>query len=293
MKENLYAWIKNLAVFYLLFTMVLHLVPAGKYEKYVRFFMGLLLILILLIPVFTLFGKAEELGESFQLLYDKKEEERKVQEGENLQKMFIWKSLEQQLEEEIAEDLMKKNMKAEKVEVLIEGENVKAVLYLQSEPDQELERRLKDELLGQWGILAGNCQIQVKKINRTQWITLFLVGLLLGVIAVPTEKKTGSDNRVRNAAREEIQEQGNASALEQRLQQVLSDVEGVGKVQVMLMTGNEKSTFGFGNDNSELITGVLIAAQGADDPVTVREIQQAVMALFQVEAHRIKVIKMI
>ena len=96
-----------------------------------------------------------------------------------------------------------------------------------------------------------------------------------------------------NTAREEIQEQGNASALEQRLQQVLSGVEGVGKVQVMLMTGNEKSTFGFGNDNSELITGVLIAAQGADDPVTVREIQQAVMALFQVEAHRIKVIKMI
>ena len=91
MKENLYAWIKNLAVFYLLFTMVLHLVPAGKYEKYVRFFMGLLLILILLIPVFTLFGKAEELGESFQILYDKKEEERKVQEGENLKKMFIWK----------------------------------------------------------------------------------------------------------------------------------------------------------------------------------------------------------
>ena len=281
MKENLYAWIKNLAVFYLLFTMVLHLVPAGKYEKYVRFFMGLLLILILLIPVFTLFGKAEELGESFQLLYDKKEEERKVQEGENLQKMFIWKSLEQQLEEEIAEDLMKKDMKVEKVEVLIEGENIKAVLYLQSEPDQELERRLE------------TARSRLKKINRTQWITLFLVGLLLGVIAVPTEKKTGSDNRVGNAAREEIQEQGNASALEQRLQQVLSDVEGVGKVQVMLMTGNEKSTFGFGNDNSELITGVLIAAQGADDPVTVREIQQAVMALFQVEAHRIKVIKMI
>ena len=67
------------------------------------------------------------------------------------------------------------------------------------------------------------------------------MGLLLGVIAVPTEKKTGSDDRVGNAAREEIQEQGNASALEQRLQQVLSGVEGVGKVQVMLMTGNEKT----------------------------------------------------
>lgn len=143
------------------------------------------------------------------------------------------------------------------------------------------------------GSLLETARSRLKKINRTQWITLFLVGLLLGVIAVPTEKKTGSDNRVGNAAREETQEQGNASALEQRLQQVLSGVEGVGKVQVMLMTGNEKNTFGFGNDNRELITGVLIAAQGADDPVTVREIQQAVMALFQVEAHRIKVIKMI
>ena len=149
MKESLYAWIKNLAVFYLLFTMVLHLVPAGKYEKYVRFFMGLLLILLLLIPVFT--------------LYEKKEEERKVQEGENLQKMFIWKSLEQQLEEDIAEDLREKNMKVENVEVLIEEETIKAVLYLRSEPDQELERRLKDELLEQWGVLAGNCQIQVEK----------------------------------------------------------------------------------------------------------------------------------
>ena len=163
MKESLYAWIKNLAVFYLLFTMVLQLVPAGKYEKYVRFFMGLLLILLLLIPVFTLFGKAEELVDSFQLLYEKKEEERKVQEGENLQKMFIWKSLEQQLEEDIAEDLREKNMKVENVKVLIEEETIKAVLYLRSEPDQELERRLKDELLEQWGILAGNCQIRVEK----------------------------------------------------------------------------------------------------------------------------------
>lgn len=163
MKESLYAWIKNLAVFYLLFTMVLHLVPAGKYEKYVRFFMGLLLILLLLIPVFTLLGKADELGQSFQLLYAKEEEERKIQEGENLQKMFVWKNLEKQLEEEITEELKKKYMEVKGVEIHIEGETIKAVLHLQEEPDQELERGLKDELLEQWGISAGNCQIQVEK----------------------------------------------------------------------------------------------------------------------------------
>ena len=143
------------------------------------------------------------------------------------------------------------------------------------------------------GSLLETARSRLKKMNRTQWITLFLIGLLLGVIAVPTEKKNGSDNGTEKAVREEVQEQGNASALEQRLQEVLSGMEGEGKVQVMLMTGKEKNTFGFGSDSSDLITGVLIAAQGADDPVTVREIQQAVMALFQVEAHRIKVIKMI
>ena len=148
--------------------------------------------------------------------------------------MFIWKSLEQQLEEEIAEDLMKKNMKVEKVEVLIEGENIKAVLYLQSEPDQELERRLRMSFWENGGSLLETARSRLKKINRTQWITLFLVGLLLGVIAVPTEKKTGSDNRVGNAAREEIQEQGNASALEQRLQQVLSGVGKAGRYKSCL-----------------------------------------------------------
>ena len=40
------------------------------------------------------------------------------------------------------------------------------------------------------------------------------------------------------------------------------------------------------------ITGVLIAAEGAGDPVTVQNIQQAVMALFQIDAHKIRIMKM-
>ena len=47
MKKELYLWIRNLAVFYIFFTAVLNLVPDKKYEKYVRFFMGLLLIFMM------------------------------------------------------------------------------------------------------------------------------------------------------------------------------------------------------------------------------------------------------
>ena len=63
MKEELYLWIRNLAVFYIFFTAVLNLIPDQKYEKYVRFFMGLLLIFMMSTPIFSILGKGSELRE--------------------------------------------------------------------------------------------------------------------------------------------------------------------------------------------------------------------------------------
>ncbi len=40
------------------------------------------------------------------------------------------------------------------------------------------------------------------------------------------------------------------------------------------------------------IRGVVVVAQGGDDPVIVQQIQEAVMALFHMDAHKIKVLKM-
>lgn len=40
------------------------------------------------------------------------------------------------------------------------------------------------------------------------------------------------------------------------------------------------------------IRGVIVVAKGGDDPVIVQQIQEAVMALFHMEAHKIKVLKM-
>ena len=41
-----------------------------------------------------------------------------------------------------------------------------------------------------------------------------------------------------------------------------------------------------------VVRGVLVVAQGADDPQVVAEIKEAAMALFHLEAHKIKVMKM-
>ena len=45
-------------------------------------------------------------------------------------------------------------------------------------------------------------------------------------------------------------------------------------------------------ENYPEVRGVLVIAQGGGDPVVVRQIQEAVMALFRVDAHKIKVMKM-
>lgn len=80
--------------------------------------------------------------------------------------------------------------------------------------------------------------------------------------------------------------------LESRLEELLSNVEGVGKVEVIIMTGDEGNTDSFSISSKNEVTGVLVAAQGAGSAVTVQNIQQAIMALFQIDANKIRLKKM-
>lgn len=52
--DELYEWIRNLTYYMLLVQMVLHMLPNGAYQKYVRFFAGLLLVLLISEPIFSL-----------------------------------------------------------------------------------------------------------------------------------------------------------------------------------------------------------------------------------------------
>ena len=115
------------------------------------------------------------------------------------------------------------------------------------------------------------------------------------VIALPVSKKketsetTGEGDALFG---ENSLESEGSTVLEQKLETLLSSVEGVGKVKVILMTGEKKDSQSFYDSGTKEVTGVLIAAQGADDGVVSRNIVEAVMALFQVDAHKIRVMKM-
>ena len=160
MKEAIYSWIKCLAIFYILLTMLIHLVPTGKYQRYVRFFMGLLLILVLIQPLLTV-GQLEQIlsWETLSEGIQQEEKKRLTLDLENLQKSLLEKGVEEQLEKNIPESLKKKGIEVTACKVHIEGELLKASVWTKEVPDEDLEGRIKDELGKEWGIRAENCEI--------------------------------------------------------------------------------------------------------------------------------------
>lgn len=79
MVRYLYEWIENLTVYMVLVTAAIQVIPGTDYKKYIRFFTGLILILMLMSPVLKIFGMDGE----FKNLYDSETYHRQVQKMED------------------------------------------------------------------------------------------------------------------------------------------------------------------------------------------------------------------
>lgn len=181
---------------------------------------------------------------------------------------------------------------------------------------------------------------RLKKIPRNQLLIGGLAGILLLVIAIPTEKKADTQ---KGQEQEQGQEAGQGSyedmgdyakRMERRLKQILGDMEGVGKVEVMITLkdegeqlvekdtsrnsqntqegsgedtrtntqhqSQEETVYSSGNNGEPFVAkevapcveGVLVVAEGGGDSQVAKNISDAVLALFPVEVHKIKVVKM-
>ncbi len=181
-----------------------------------------------------------------------------------------------------------------------------------------------------------------KKMKKDQWLILFLAGVLLLVVAIPTGKSSSKTEKQQNAQTGIAQTNGTGSGesdyeetLETRLAQILEGMDGVGNVQVMITfqdqgesvvekdltmrqdAGTGSSGAGSSNSgsressestvfsqsdgdetpfvNKEIlpkIDGVLVVAEGGADAGVRKNIYEAVEALFGLDAHKIKIVKM-
>lgn len=210
-----------------------------------------------------------------------------------------------------------------------------------------MERGNKDEKEEERGKQTGIFKGPVKKEN---FLVMLLIGILLLVITWPTEKSSNekeSQSKLSDMSydildtttevkvyKEEWQEY--LSIMEATLEEVLSVMEGAGKVKVMITLKDsgeklvekdvitqikgdtavdgsgsqnisdryeeEQSVFASSEEGEEFpyvrkvispqVEGVVVCAQGGDNLQVKKNITEAIQALFGIDAHKIKVIKM-
>lgn len=63
--EWIYEWIKTIAFYYIFVSIVINALPDMKYQIYVKFFLGMLLIVIMINPLLDLFKLSDALNEQY------------------------------------------------------------------------------------------------------------------------------------------------------------------------------------------------------------------------------------
>ncbi len=166
--------------------------------------------------------------------------------------------------------------------------------------------------------------------KKEQWLIPALIGILLLVIAMPSEKTVSSDKSDIEEEKEVKFDDTYTENLESRLEKILSQIQGVGnaKVMITLAASTEKivekdieirnassesdtensvsndrteqsvySNFSEGDlpyvkqELSPVIEGVLVVADGGDNAVVKQNITEAIQALFDIDTHKIRVMK--
>lgn len=181
-------------------------------------------------------------------------------------------------------------------------------------------------------------KIKEKKLKRSDWLILVLAGILILIIALPTDtkEKKQAEEAKENISKENNTMEASKDEIERKLEDILEKIDGAGDVKVMITyqdsgtqvvekdkntsensleesdsTGGVRSTkeqqlqestvyedADAGNTpfvSKELlpkVEGILIVASGGDNQKVKQNISESVLALFQVEAHRIKIVKM-
>lgn len=65
MVESVYEWLKNIVFYLMIATAVLEVLPGNSYRKYIRFFTGMVLIMLFLEPVLGLTGVKDIFSEFY------------------------------------------------------------------------------------------------------------------------------------------------------------------------------------------------------------------------------------
>ena len=113
MFDGIYGWLRDVAVFFILMTAVLNILPEAKYRKYVQFFLGLVMVVVLCRPILALGNLESELEDMLGRLTLEEEiqgmEESQIQ-IDGMQQEVLYGAYEGEIENQIGVFLEGKGM---------------------------------------------------------------------------------------------------------------------------------------------------------------------------------------
>lgn len=160
MIESIYGWMRNLAYYFIFMTAVLNLLPDDRYRKYVRSFLGMLLILVVIDPLLSLGDFKGRLEEIFQRENYRLQNEEVFQysaDFDEIRQEYIRSATETEIRIQIRQLLQNYELKEREIRVSLRGEETLQVerleIYLDGSPkDSEKIGKLRQELAERYGM---------------------------------------------------------------------------------------------------------------------------------------------
>ena len=178
-----------------------------------------------------------------------------------------------------------------------EGEQRKAGQETREEMKEEAQEKVQKE---------NGSLLKKLRWRKENFLVLLLLGVLLLVAAWPVEKNsrsagTGTKSSTTDSAltfldygeSTEDTRETYVVSLEHSLEELLSSMEGVGDNKVMITLKPSTRNSCFSSASTMEIEGVVVCAKGAANGKVAKNISEVIQALFGLEAHKIKIAKMI
>lgn len=125
--DTVYNWVKNLAFFAILSTAVLQMIPDQGFQKYVRFFTGLLMVSMLILPIFKVTGKENIFTDIYKSReYREQLEENSKKSQELIEQITVLEQKNRTNEKDLKNDDIEHNQRieVERIEIRKDGNAV-------------------------------------------------------------------------------------------------------------------------------------------------------------------------
>lgn len=117
---------RGIACYYLIYSIVMNLVIDKQYQSYIKSFMGMILVMLIMAPIFRVFRKDLDVAELFKV-NEMKQQWNHIQEqvpNEKYQRNeYVLNACKMQMEEQIYDLAETKGLTIKNVEIEMDGEN--------------------------------------------------------------------------------------------------------------------------------------------------------------------------